>query len=140
MDVNDFIIKDTVSEADILSIRKPLREYNLAYMEDRNVKDLGIFLENEAGERMAGIIAETHGNWLFVELLWVAEELRGQNIGTKLLKQAEETARERGCKFVFLDTFSFQAPLFYKKQGYKEVFTLTEYPRTGKRHYYTKTL
>ena len=52
----------------------------------------------------------------------------------------QRTARQRGGKYVFLDTFSFQAPEFYKKHGYKEVFTLENYPVTGKRHYYTKEL
>ena len=66
--------------------------------------------------------------------------MRGQTIGSKLLKQAEETAKERGCQYVFLDTFSFQAPAFYEKQGYKNVFTLEGYPVTGKRYYFTKTL
>ncbi|WP_084493073.1 GNAT family N-acetyltransferase [Lacrimispora indolis] len=61
-------------------------------------------------------------------------------MGSKLLKQAEETAKERGCQYVFLDTFSFQASVFYEKQGYKNVFTLEEYPVTGKRYYFTKTL
>lgn len=56
------------------------------------------------------------------------------------MKQAEATAKERGCKYSFLDTFSFQAPLFYKKHGYKEVFTLENYPITGKRYYFTKNL
>ena len=38
------------------------------------------------------------------------------------------------------DTFSFQAPGFYKNHGYGEVFTLEAYPYTGKRHYYTKEI
>jgi len=54
--------------------------------------------------------------------------------------QAEQTARERGCRYCFLDTFSFQAPAFYQKQGYNEAFTLNDYPLTGKRHYFTKIL
>lgn len=75
-----------------------------------------------------------------MKFLWVSEELRGQNIGSQILKQAEEVTVERGCKYAFLDTFSFQAPLFYKKHGYMEVFALEEYPVTGKRYYFTKTL
>ena len=43
-------------------------------------------------------------------------------------------------KYAFVDTFSFQAPGFYKKLGYKEVFTLTEYPYPGSRTYFTKEL
>ena len=53
-------------------------------------------------------------------------------------RKAEEEARGRACKYVFLDTFSFQAPEFYKKHGYKEKFVLEEYPLEGKRHYFTK--
>lgn len=45
-----------------------------------------------------------------------------------------------GCKYAFVDTFSFQAPAFYEKHGYREVFTLEDYPYTEKRHYYTKAL
>ena len=58
----------------------------------------------------------------------------------ELLKRAEQAASDRGCKYVFLDTFSFQAPEFYKKMGYKEVFVREEYPVTGKRHYLVKEL
>lgn len=47
---------------------------------------------------------------------------------------------ERGAKYAFVDTFDFQAPGFYKKLGYREVFALTEYPYTGSRTYYTKEL
>lgn len=72
--------------------------------------------------------------------MWVSKDLRGQHIGSSILMQAEKVAKERGCKYAFLDTFSFQALEFYKKFGYKEVFTLEEYPLTGKRHYFTKEL
>ena len=37
-------------------------------------------------------------------------------------------------------TCDFQAPEFYVKHGYKQVFELSEYPKTGKRHYYKKEL
>lgn len=54
------------------------------------------------------------------------------------METAESEAKQRGCKYAFVDTFSFQAPIFYKKHGYQEVFTLEEYPYTEKKHYYTK--
>jgi GNAT superfamily N-acetyltransferase len=136
----NFEITDSIKEEDKEIIFQGLFEYNSARIENRNQKDLGIYLQNEAGKILAGLIGNTHGNWLFVKYLWVSEELRGRNIGSQILKQAEETAKERGCKYVFLDTFSFQAPLFYKKHDYKEVFALEEYPVTGKRYYFTKTL
>ena len=59
-------------------------------------------------------------------------------------RQAASGRGGRGQKtwlqIAFVDTFSFQAPAFYKKHDYREVFTLEEYPYTGQRHYYTKKL
>jgi ribosomal protein S18 acetylase RimI-like enzyme len=136
----NFLITDDIKESDKEAIFKGLLEYNLSKIEDKNPKDLGIYLEDEAGNKIAGLIGDTHGNWLTVKFLWVSEEARGQNLGSKILTKAEEVAKERGCKFAFLDTFSFQAPEFYKKYGYQEVFTLEEYPVTGKRYYFTKKL
>ena len=52
-------------------------------------------------------------------------------IGARLLKSAETEAKKRRCKYVFLDTFSFQAPDFYKKYGYQERFVLEDYPVKG---------
>ncbi|WP_334302516.1 GNAT family N-acetyltransferase [Terrisporobacter petrolearius] len=66
-----------------------------------------MYLQDEEGQKIAGLIVNTHGNWLSIKFLWVSEELRGQNIGSSILNQAEKTAKERGCKYSFLDTFSF---------------------------------
>lgn len=133
-------ITDKIKKQDEDTIFQGLLEYNLARIEDKTPKDLGVYLHNESGKKIAGLIGNTHGNWLFIKFLWVSEELRGQNIGSNILNQAEKVAKERGCKYSFLDTFSFQAPEFYKKHGYKEVFALENYPVTGKRYYFTKTL
>jgi ribosomal protein S18 acetylase RimI-like enzyme len=55
--------------------------------------------------------------------------------GKKLLEMAEDFAIERKCKLVKLDTFSFQAPEFYKKQGYEVYGTVENFPE-GFNHYY----
>ncbi|MGG7177374.1 GNAT family N-acetyltransferase [Clostridium paraputrificum] len=133
-------ITEKPSSEDKEIIFQKLLKYNFSKIEDKEPKELGIFLEDKEGSKVAGLIGETHGNWLEIEYLWVDEENRGQNIGRELMKKAETIGRERGCRFVFLNTFSFQAPEFYVKLGYEEKFVQNEYPRTGKRHYYTKSL
>lgn len=133
-------ITDKITKQDEDSIFQGLLEYNLARIEDKNPRDLGVYLQDETGKKVAGLIGDTHGNWLFIKFLWVSEELRGQSIGSSILNKAEETAKQRGCKYSFLDTFSFQAPEFYKRHGYIEVFALENYPVTGKRYYFTKNL
>lgn len=136
----NFRITDKITKQDENDIFQQLLEYNLARIEHKNPKELGIYYENELGKKLAGLIGDTHGNWLSIKFLWVDKEIRGKKIGSKVLMEAEKVAKERGCKYVFLDTFSFQAPKFYIKHGYKEVFALEEYPVTGKRHYFTKTI
>ena len=88
----------------------------------------------------AGLIGLTYGNWMEIDLLFVSDELRGCGIGSKILQAAEEEAIKRGCKYSFLYTYDFQGPKFYSKYGYREVFTMENYPHTGKRHYFVKEL
>lgn len=105
------ITTDKIQKRDREKIFQGLLQYNLAKLEDTCPKDLGVYYEKD-GDILAGLIGETHGNWLTVKYLWVSEALRGQHIGTEILEQAEKTARERGCRYCFL----------------------------GKRHYFTKEL
>ncbi|MEA4911832.1 MAG: GNAT family N-acetyltransferase [Oscillospiraceae bacterium] len=136
----DLRITDTIREQDKAAVIEGLSEYNLARIEDKSPENLGVYADDGDGRVAAGLIGHTHVKWLMIQLLWVAEEYRGRRLGNSILRQAEQTARERGCKYAFVDTFSFQAPAFYEKLGYAEVFTLEEFPVTGKRHYFTKTL
>lgn len=117
-----------------------VRSYNRSKREAAESEPLNLYIEDEHGRLLAGLVAETFGNWLEIEYLFVKEELRGQGIGSQLLQQAESEAKKRNCRFAFVNTYQFQAPAFYQKYGYKEVFTLKDYPYTGQRHYYQKDL
>ena len=133
----NFRITDDGDERDVREIYEMLKEYNLKQREASQNVPIGVFLEDENNRTIAGL---TFGNWFCIKFLFVSEQLRGKGIGGKLLETAEEEARKRGCKYAFVDTFSFQSPEFYKKHKYREVFVLEKYPYTGKRHYYTKEL
>ena len=117
-----------------------IRAYNQSKREPSKSEPLNIYVEDEQGNLIAGMVAETFGNWLEIEYLYVQENLRGQGLGSNILNRAEKEARERKCKYSFVNTYQFQAPDFYKKHGYEEVFALKEYPYTGERYYYTKVL
>lgn len=94
----------------------------------------------ESGKTVGGLTARIAYSRMFVELLFVPETLRGQGFGEKLMRQAEDVAREAGCTGIWLDTFSFQAPDFYKRLGYTEFGTLADYPPGFTRHYLHKPL
>lgn len=81
------------------------------------------------------------GNWLLHPVSFLsANRSEGKASEAGCWRLRELDAKRRGCKYAFMDTFSFQAPSFYKNHGYGEVFTLEAYPYTGKRHYYTKEI
>lgn len=117
-----------------------IRSYNRSKRETAESEPLNLYVEDEHGQLLAGLVAETFGNWLEIEYLFVKEGLRGQGIGSQLLQQAECEAKKRNCRFSFVNTYQFQAPAFYQKYGYKEVFTMKDYPYTGQRYYYQKEL
>ena len=121
-------------------IENLIRSYNRSKREAAESEPLNLYVEDDSGQVMAGLVAETFGNWLEIEYLFVKEDLRGQGIGSQLLQQAESEAKNRNCRFAFVNTYQFQAPDFYKRHGYKEVLRLQDYPYTGQRHYYQKDL
>ena len=121
-------ITDNVTDKDIDEIYQQLKKFNLSKMEPSEEISLGVFMNDDNGVKKAGLTGETFGNWLCIKYLWVSEDLRGRGIGSQLLQAAESEAMKRGAKYVFVDTFSFQAPEFYRKHGYEEVFQLYEYP------------
>lgn len=76
-----------------------------------------------------GLTGRTWAYWLHVDLLWVDAPHRGSGLGARLLAEAERTARtERACTRSRLETWDFQAPGFYRKQGYEEIGRVADYP------------
>lgn len=92
------------------------------------------------GKVAGGLIGEVYWGWLYISLLFLREDLRGQKFGHQLLTQAEAEARRRGAAHVFLDTFSFQAPEFYQNHGYRVFGELKDFPPGQTRYYMTKDL
>lgn len=103
-------------------------------------KNFCYVLKTPEGEVVGGVIGSTHWNWCYISLMWMQPPFRGKGYGSQLLVHAEEEARNRGAKFAYLDTFSFQAPSFYRKQGYEVFGELAEFPPGHQRYFMKKQL
>jgi GNAT superfamily N-acetyltransferase len=101
---------------------------------------LAIFVRDDSGQIVAGICGNTWGGCCEIRQFWVKESKRGQGVGTELLAAAEDEARRRSCTQMFLMTFTFQAPAFYAKRGFKVLATVEDYPRGHQNLLMTKHL
>ena len=97
-------------------------------------------IRNDAGENIADFSGHTWGGYCEISHLWVIETMWGQGLGRRLLEAAEAEALRRGCEQVVLSTHSFQAPEFYKRLGYQEVFAIEGRPRGYSNIIYIKQL
>jgi predicted N-acetyltransferase YhbS len=120
-------------------IVKGLRAFNVAAVGKIDHRPLTLTVRDR-GKIVGGLVAETYFGWMFVSLLWVSERYRGKGCGGSLMKTAEAEARSRGVRNVYLDSFSFQAPAFYAKLGYREFGRLKEFPAGNDRVWMTKAL
>ncbi|MET7869568.1 GNAT family N-acetyltransferase [Streptomyces cyaneofuscatus] len=90
---------------------------------------LEVWALDEHGAVTGGLTGRTWAYWLHVDLLWVDARHRGSGLGSQLLAEAERVARtERACTRSRLETWDFQAPDFYRKQGYEEIGRVEDYP------------
>ena len=114
---------------DIRFLEDRLYEYNVEQTGSDDGKWLSIFVRDDKGEIVAGLHGWTWCGACKVRTLWVREDLRRQGYGKRLMGAAEQEARARGCEQILLDTFSFQAPLFYQKLGYEVIGVVDGFPR-----------
>lgn len=102
-------------------IHKRLQDYNARFMKE--FSDFSCHIE-ENDVIVAGIVAESVGDTVEIDFLFVDEACRGRGLGKALLERVETAAREQGMRRILLNTYSFQAPGFYEKMGYREILKL----------------
>ncbi len=122
------------------AILTPLRAYNATQAGLSNAQPLALLVRDDNGEILGGLYGRFFYQWLFIELLSVPEQARGQGMGSTLMQMAEDLAREKECVGIWLDTFDFQAPEFYKRLGYSELGQIADYPPGHKRFFFQKRL
>lgn len=83
------------------------------------------------------VVGRSAYGWLRIDVVWVADDLRGKGHGSRLMRMAEEIAKGRACVGIHLDTHGFQAPAFYERLGYEFFGKLDDYPE-GYGHFFFK--
>lgn len=125
------------TDTDSARIHAMLQQYNMEYM-----KDSGTFCYQleENDSIIAGIVAEAVHDTVEVAYLFVSSAHRGKGCGRRLLLQVEEEARRHQMKRILLNTYSFQAPDFYRKMGYTELFSIDPCFKDCAQYFFMKAL
>ena len=134
-------LEENASAEDRAIVGKGIAQFGEALFSGTSVTDVAVFVRDDAGTVLGGVVGN-YGSfgWLWVDALWVGEELRGQGYGTRLMKMIEAEAARHGAANVYLNTFSFQAPAFYEKLGYTVFAELEDFPPGHSRLFLRKKL
>ena len=125
---------DTTSQ-DLEFLDERIYEHNCKKTGVADGRLFSIFLRGDKNEILAGLSGWTWAQACEIRIIWVHSNLRGQGYGKRLMEMAEQEARSRGCKIIYLNSYSFQAPEFYRKLGF-EVFARLENFPPGHQHYH----
>jgi len=121
----DIQIKTPATLDEIAVVETGLQNFNNTTSTIIEVRPLHVIATGKSGAVYGGAIGRTWGECCELLLLWVDDSHKGKGAGTLLMDSFELEAAKRSCHLVYLDTFSFQAPIFYEKRGYTEISRIT---------------
>jgi len=116
------------------------RVFNNNIIAFKDKKEFGFYIYKE-GKIIGGVCGSSDmGNWIEVELLYIDQDYRANDLGTKLIDKVEKYAKENNHLGIHLKTWSWQAKGFYEKMGFTKFGELTNHPKDGTMYYMKKEL
>jgi GNAT superfamily N-acetyltransferase len=135
-------LTDSPDDPTLETISRLLSEFNeRSSGRAKDYRPLTIVLSDpDTQETVGGLVGWTSFSYLYVNLLYLPDTLRGAGLGSQMMALAEEEAARRGCHGAWLDTFSFQARGFYERLGYTLFGAIEDYPPGHSRYFLKKAL
>ncbi len=125
----DLVLTDTPEPAAREVILRGLDGFSLEHgTPASSARPLAVLIREEGAGIVGGLWGRSDWGWLSIELLFVPGRLRGAGLGRQLVERAEAEALRRGCRGALVNTFSFQAPGFYERLGYRAFAVLDDCP------------
>ena len=136
-------VVNEMSLEDSQTMSANLRDFNIEQSKGLSTKpetSINLTLKSEIGEVVGGIRSRAFYQSLTIDFLWIDERFRRMGYGKDLMLKVEGLAKEEGRISANTMTYSFQAPHFYEKLGYKIVGVFEEYPEGIKKYFLEKRL
>ncbi|MBB4521091.1 GNAT family N-acetyltransferase [Rhizobium leguminosarum] len=136
----EFELTASPSPEELAAITDALSAFNNSDVGPSNRRPLAVLIRDTDGKVTGGLSGFTAWGWLFTQMLYIPDTLRGTGISGNILAKAEEEARARGCRGAWIDTFSPQALRVYLRQGYEIFGELKDFPEGRTRSFLRKSL
>jgi GNAT superfamily N-acetyltransferase len=128
------------TDAELQQVYAGIGAFDPPELGPRDHRPLAVAMRDAAGRLCGALAGATIWEWLHVDSLWVAPDLRGSGHGARLLTDAEQLATDRGCVQARLDTFDFQARGFYERHGWAVYAELPGFPHGHTQYHMRKAL
>jgi GNAT superfamily N-acetyltransferase len=122
------IISKVPTKEEIQFLEDRIYEHNAACTSRDDGKLFSKLIYDGEDRLIAGITGWTWAGACEITLFWVNDDYRKKGYGKMLLDAAEEEALKEKCKVILLRSYSFQAPQFYLKHGYKLEYETRDFP------------
>ena len=94
-----------------------------------NFGELFGFYAMEDDKIIGGIVGNEKMQWLDIDTLFVDENHRNKDIGTKLIERTIQYCKENNLIGIHLTTMEFQAKGFYEKMNFELIAEIKDWPK-----------
>ena len=133
-------LSEALDGPDVDAIGAGLHAYNIATGGIGGARGMCCSVRAPSRELIGGAVGRSWGECAELRMLWVADGWRRRGLGGELLARVEVEAATRGCRKLYLDTFSFQAPAFYTGRGFETLLIVAGFPGGATKHVMCKAL
>lgn len=136
----EFELSAAPSPEELAAITDALSAFNAGDVGPSDRRPLAVLIRDTDGKVTGGLSGFTAWGWLFTQMLYIPDTLRGTGLAGRILAQAEEEAKVRGCRGAWIDTFNPRALGVYLSQGYEVFGELEDFPQGRTRSFLRKNL
>ena len=120
-----YVVENTPSASDDKIIRDGIVSFNSLTINEK-ATHFSVFAK-DGPEIIGGALIWKHSDALYIDVLWCNENYRKKGIGKKIISIIDDLARDKKVTKIFVDTYDFQAQVFYQKQGFFCIGIIPEY-------------